>query len=600
MMKIWMKIVILGLLLSAFAGCEKNPARPEPEKPLDSHSVAVSDSVSDSDSLATLEITFKNESENYTLNENPRWNHTIRVYNEDSKKYTVYNFKGTKVVVDSVISGNYLITCGLSMLKTGNTRDNYIILENNVVVVPNQVSKVGFILPEELPARVYAVNNKQVPLRGVEISTVPETVTAITDDEGYADLGIIPFDASYLYTIKRYDILLEESSNGLKIENGVLELKAVVSYMKNLPLMIPVTKILSPGDNQHFINRSVHFIGNGYDLEDDLLPEESLVWHSSIDGELGTGRELVVDRLNIGQHIITLTGTDSDGKDDTSSIRLNLYFNDENTCFPLPYTGYWRYRYDTRDFTINDPLRGDEYWFVNVLDVSADDADTRNCLMEYAITRGDSTKYCRYEVVDHYETDAENIYISKTTEQLQIFENENTSGEPTEQLDIKTVYSPRYLLMKQFMDPGAESSYETSGAVEVTWDYRHSNSLSQTLTETIDISTSYEIGQTETIETGIGNYEAVPLTITSDGTERTLWLAKGIGIVRMAYDSFDFPLTATLSDTNVPSFSGVGPSVVMKSALRGNNNNWIAFDSLPETPERMMELSKILRGLCPR
>ena len=68
-------------------------------------------------------------------------------------------------------------------------------------------------------------------------------------------------------------------------------------------------------------------------------------------------------------------------------------------------------------------------------------------------------------------------------------------------------------------------------------------------------STSYEIGETESIDTGIGTYEAVPFIIRSDGTERTWWLAKGIGIVQLSYDSFGFPLTATMTDTNVPSFS---------------------------------------------
>ncbi len=234
------------------------------------------------------------------------------------------------------------------------------------------------------------------------------------------------------------------------------------------------------------------------------------------------------------------------------------------------------------------------------MQVSADDADTRNCVMEYTITRGDITKYCRYYVVDHYETDSENIYISKTTEQMLIFDNENKQNEPTETLDIETVYTTRYLLIKNYFDPATENSYETSVTSDVTWEYHHVNSFTQTVKETMDIRTSYTIGETEIVETEFGTYETGPLTIYTEDTERTWWLAKGIGIIRLEYDTFDFPLTATLYDTNIFSFSENSHASISKSSFYGNSSLPKVLKSPPETPERMLELSGLLRSLCPR
>jgi len=42
--------------------------------------------------------------------------------------------------------------------------------------------------------------------------------------------------------------------------------------------------------------------------------------------------------------------------------------------------------------------------------------------------------------------------------------------------------------------------------------------------------------------------------IFTEDTVRKWWLAKGIGIIQLEYNAFDFPLTATLYDTNIFTF----------------------------------------------
>lgn len=59
------------------------------------------------------------------------------------------------------------------------------------------------------------------------------------------------------------------------------------------------------------------------DREDGMLRGASLTWESDLDGVLGTGETLVV-RLSAGEHVITLTATDSDGLEGTDTLHLTV------------------------------------------------------------------------------------------------------------------------------------------------------------------------------------------------------------------------------------------------------------------------------------
>jgi hypothetical protein len=61
--------------------------------------------------------------------------------------------------------------------------------------------------------------------------------------------------------------------------------------------------------------------GLGIDLEDGNLDGSSLQWDSNRDGPLGSGPSLVLPSLSKGLHVITLTGTDSDGNKQTPASR---------------------------------------------------------------------------------------------------------------------------------------------------------------------------------------------------------------------------------------------------------------------------------------
>jgi hypothetical protein len=86
----------------------------------------------------------------------------------------------------------------------------------------------------------------------------------------------------------------------------------------------PTVTILSP-QNGTAVPAGIQstFSGAGSDPEDGYLPAKSLSFHSSIDGNLGTGGH-VTRKLSAGVHTITLRGVDRDGMAAQTSITLTV------------------------------------------------------------------------------------------------------------------------------------------------------------------------------------------------------------------------------------------------------------------------------------
>ena len=87
----------------------------------------------------------------------------------------------------------------------------------------------------------------------------------------------------------------------------------------------PMADILVPEEQRIFKSgEMIFFEGQGYDLDDGVLPKDTHVWSSSIDGDIGVGYEIAVNSLSEGQHIIKLTVTDSDGKIASDAITITI------------------------------------------------------------------------------------------------------------------------------------------------------------------------------------------------------------------------------------------------------------------------------------
>jgi hypothetical protein len=111
-------------------------------------------------------------------------------------------------------------------------------------------------------------------------------------------------------------ILYVQVSDGLNIAESAVSV--TVDYKA------PVVQIMSPQPNASMtVHVPLSLEGNAVDSEEELT-DAQLEWSSSQDGELGTGWQLLVDKLSIGRHTLTLTASDSQGKVGQASIEIEV------------------------------------------------------------------------------------------------------------------------------------------------------------------------------------------------------------------------------------------------------------------------------------
>jgi hypothetical protein len=86
----------------------------------------------------------------------------------------------------------------------------------------------------------------------------------------------------------------------------------------------PVPVLNHPGDGEvRAASSSIPFAGDGRDFEDGVLPGAALVWTSSLDGTIGSGKSFNA-MLSPGTNVVTLTVTDSDGNTSSKAITLTI------------------------------------------------------------------------------------------------------------------------------------------------------------------------------------------------------------------------------------------------------------------------------------
>jgi hypothetical protein len=74
----------------------------------------------------------------------------------------------------------------------------------------------------------------------------------------------------------------------------------------------PRVDVLTPDSGTSFLKGAAVILhSSGWDLEDKAINGTALTWSSNLDGPLGTGRLFAVTNLSVGEHVITVTATDS-------------------------------------------------------------------------------------------------------------------------------------------------------------------------------------------------------------------------------------------------------------------------------------------------
>lgn len=126
---------------------------------------------------------------------------------------------------------------------------------------------------------------------------------------------------------------------------------------------IPIAQIDSPSASSTFsLNNSVTFTGSATDTEDLTITGDSLIWTSSVDGNIGHGSNFTTKNLSAGTHTITLTAIDSKKSADSTSI--SIVVNPANNTLPVA--------------TITSPSNGMTYNHNNYLEFTGTGYDTED------------------------------------------------------------------------------------------------------------------------------------------------------------------------------------------------------------------------------
>jgi subtilisin family serine protease len=113
----------------------------------------------------------------------------------------------------------------------------------------------------------------------------------------------------------------------LTVQDGSSQTNSITQVVQVLATTnhAPAATIALPTASATFVQgASVSFVGAGLDLEDGALAGASLIWTSSIDGQIGTGASFSKTNLSPGSHLITLTAKDAQGAIGTATRNISI------------------------------------------------------------------------------------------------------------------------------------------------------------------------------------------------------------------------------------------------------------------------------------
>jgi len=178
------------------------------------------------------------------------------------------------------------------------------------ILSPSDLSE--FVIHEEVTFRGTAVDEEDGILSGSSVSWSSSIDGSIGTDTLFATTGLSGGD--HTITFRAADSKGGTSSNVIQIT--VID---TTSYV-NTP---PEVHITNPVNNKAFVeNSTVVFSGTAVDIEDGVMSGGSVTWTSDVAGLLGTGTEISVESLSLGQHIITMRAVDSESAESTDVIRI--------------------------------------------------------------------------------------------------------------------------------------------------------------------------------------------------------------------------------------------------------------------------------------
>ncbi|MBK7642837.1 MAG: S8 family serine peptidase [Planctomycetes bacterium] len=127
------------------------------------------------------------------------------------------------------------------------------------------------------------------------------------------------------------------SMSGVTVTGGILDLAAAVGVPSGNTA--PTVVISSPSNGAGFTQgSSISFTGSASDTQDGNLGA-SLVWTSSLQGQIGTGTSFSRSDLAVGTHVITASVTDSGSLTGFNTVTINVTSNSTPPAAPSNLTG---------------------------------------------------------------------------------------------------------------------------------------------------------------------------------------------------------------------------------------------------------------------
>lgn len=239
---------------------------------------------------------------------------------------------------DDVPGGRYTLTASKSGyadmsfevdVETGQTTDtNESAGDGQFVLTPAATGTLNISSSTTCPitiaysADVYFIDDDG----GYNLS--PYTLTNNSTSIAISDIAA---PASYTVTL-RADYFSEPAAQTASIAAGSSD---SLSFTLN-PLGNPFTTIVSPVNGGTYTDEaSISFTGTSLDCEDGPLSGGSLVWTSDVDGQLGTGGSVQKTGLTTGDHVITLTATDSGGNTGVATAAITIVENTDPVAYIL-------------------------------------------------------------------------------------------------------------------------------------------------------------------------------------------------------------------------------------------------------------------------
>jgi len=392
------------------------------------------------------------------------------------------------------------------------------------------------------------------PVVNANVTTSPETVEVVTDQNGIAVFEQIP--------ARKYALVINHTGYPLYIEDISLEKVDTQTVNITMQSQKPVATIIFPTHDSFISNRAIRLEGHAVDAEDGILPDSLCVWQSNVDGIIGKGRELVLDSLTLGSHVLTFIGTDGDGKSGQDSITITVVDYDPASYFPIPYGAQWIYHHTKATVTLLNDNEKTETWTLKDISVEIDMNNRRIAKISYTKRLQGKAEEYHYTVIDDLRKNGNAIEVTNTVETLEIW-NGDAYGNPNNKLVVETEYTPAYVIVPETYNPVVNSTSEYVVNVASTWSYYDPATGQQDFTERFIASTTVEYGEPVEIKIEGVTYATIPMTITQGDLEieafskRRWWLARGIGIVKLAYNSFQDEPEAGIFSTNLSNYGSL-------------------------------------------